>query len=110
MIEPLLAAERALVSGLLDQAEGLYRGVAERDPGNSIAIVGLARVAIERGDDLGALELGRRALAIDHDNIAAQRLVDRITEVRRFRGETIPDAAAPARAKRSLVGRLRRRP
>jgi len=108
VIEPLLAAERALAAGMLDQAERLYRGVAEQDPRNSIAFVGLARIAIERGDDLGALDLGRHALAIDPDNPAAQRLVDRITEVRAFRGQDVPPAPLPE--KRTLIDRLRRRP
>lgn len=81
MIQPLLEAERALTVGLLDQAERLYRGVVEADPRNSIAVVGLARVAIERGDDRVALELGRRAMAIDPQNPAAARLVARLEEV-----------------------------
>ena len=90
MIELLLQAERALSVGLLDRAETLYRQVAAADPRNSIAVVGLARVAIERGDELEALELGRRALEIDPENLAAQRLVQRLEEVRAYRGEATP--------------------
>ena len=96
MIELLLQAERALSVGLLDRAETLYRQVAAADPRNSIAVVGLARVAIERGDELEALELGRRALEIDPENSAAQRLVQRLEEVRAYRGEAPVSVAAPA--------------
>jgi tetratricopeptide (TPR) repeat protein len=95
VIELLLQAERALSVGLLDRAETLYRQVAAADPRNSIAVVGLARVAIERGDELEALELGRRALEIDPENSAAQRLVQRLEEVRAYRGEPPVSVAAP---------------
>ena len=91
MIEPLLEAERAMSFGLLDQAERLYRQVAEHDPGNSIAVVGLARVALERGDERTAYVLARRALAIDPDNPAAQHLVMRLGEVFEGRGESPPE-------------------
>jgi tetratricopeptide (TPR) repeat protein len=98
VIEPLLEAERAMDVGLLDQAERLYRTIAETDPRNSIAVVGLARVAIERGDDLEALRLGRRALRIDPENVMAQRVVARLEEVLTVRGIPLPpdEAAAPA--------------
>jgi tetratricopeptide (TPR) repeat protein len=86
MIEILLQAEGALSVGLLDRAEDLYRQVAESDPRNAIAVVGLARVALERGDEPGALDLARRALAIDTENAAAQRLATRLEEVLALRG------------------------
>ena len=105
MIELLLQAERALSVGLLDRAEALYRQVAEADPRNSIAVVGLARVALERGGETEALGLARRALKIDPDNAAAQRMVQRLEEVIRYRGDIVPTiepaaavAAEPAAA------------
>lgn len=93
MIEPLLEAERAMSFGLIDQAERLYRQVAERDPKNSIAVVGLARVALERGDDRTAYLEAKRASAIDPENPAAQHLVLRLAEVMEGRGEELPAAA-----------------
>ena len=98
MIEIILQAERALSVGQLDQAERLYRQAAELDPRNSIAVVGLARVALDRGDDRAAYTLARQALGIDPENAAAQRLADRLDEVMRFRGEEppAPEAAPPA--------------
>ena len=100
MIELLLEAERDLSFGLLDQAERLYRQVATNDPKSSIAVMGLARVALERGNEREAYLLARRALAIDADNPAAQHLVARLAEVMATRGETPPSGeeavAAPA--------------
>ena len=98
MIELLLQAERALSVGLLDRAEALYRQVAKADPRNSIAVVGLARVALERGGETEALGLGRRALKIDPDNAAAQRMVQRLEEVIRYRGDIVPTIEPAAAA------------
>ena len=136
MIELLLEAERALSFGLLDRAQVIYEGVAESDPHNSIAVVGLARVALERGDETGAYELARRALAIDPENDAARRMAARLEEVAATRGEPIgeshmsapdpppspaaqpppaPDAPEPApgppvtQPRRSIIDRIRGR-
>ena len=94
MIELLLQAERTLAAGRIDEAERLYRQAAGADPRSSIAVVGLARVALERGDDLEAWRLGRRALGIDPENVAAQRLTQRLDEVYAYRGESIAALAA----------------
>ncbi len=75
MIELLLVAERFLAEGDLERAEHLFTQVAEADPRNAIAVVGLAGVARQQGDLAGALGYARRALAIDPDEAAAQRLV-----------------------------------
>jgi tetratricopeptide (TPR) repeat protein len=128
MIELLLQAERALSIGLLDRAETLYRQVAAADPRNSIAVVGLSRVALDRGDEVEALGLARRALAIDPENVAAQRMVARLDEVLEYRGdghvpepepavpepepavpEPEPAAPEPPRKRRSWLARLFRR-
>jgi thioredoxin-like negative regulator of GroEL len=139
VIELLLEAERALSFGRVDRAEEIYQQVVGSDPKNSIAVVGLARVALERTDDLGAYLLARRALTIDPENDAARRLASRLEEVLATRGEPVADplppvaaapqaAAEPAdqeprdggpaptaepatheRGRRSLIDRLRRR-
>ena len=111
MIELLLEAERALSFGRVDRAEELYRQVADADPRNSIAVVGLARVALERTDDLGAYLLARRALVIDPENEAARRLAVRLEEVLATRGEPVadpmpaapPPPPAPARGRASAA-------
>jgi tetratricopeptide (TPR) repeat protein len=97
VIERLLEAERAMSVGLLDQAEQLYQQAWEADPHNSIAVAGLARVALERGDEPTAHALGLRALEIDEDNPAARRLVDRLVEVQatRAKGRIPPGSPAP---------------
>jgi tetratricopeptide (TPR) repeat protein len=98
MIELLLAAERMLAVGLLDNAERLFRQVAQADPRNAIAVVGLARVAVERGDEPGAIAEARRALEIDPENVAAQRMVERLLEVIATRAGKAADEAETATA------------
>jgi tetratricopeptide repeat protein len=90
VIELMLQAERALAAGMIDQAERLYWQAVEADRRNSIAVVGLARVALERGDNRLAYTFAQGALSIDPENDAARRLVARLTEVMAYRGEALP--------------------
>ncbi len=103
MMELLLDAESALALGLVDSAERTYRAVLEADPRNGIAAVGLSRVALERGDDAGALALAQAALEIDPDNATARRMVDRLEEVARFRA-TAAAQGAGRRGRANLAG------
>jgi hypothetical protein len=96
VIELLLQAERALEMGRVDAAHTLYRQVADADPRNAIAVVGLARVTLEQGDELGAYLLARRALSIDKENSAAARMVERLAEVMRYRGDPVPEGGEVA--------------
>jgi hypothetical protein len=94
VIERLLEAERDLAMGLVDPAEGIYRALAETDPRNAVAVVGLARCALERGDERGAYALVVRALAIDPDDAAGLRLEARLSEVLAVRGEPVARPAS----------------
>ena len=81
MIELMLQAEQTLGLGLVDQAERMYRQAAAADPHNAIAVIGLARVQLERDDRAGAHQLTLRALAIDPENATALRMEARLREV-----------------------------
>lgn len=104
MIERLLAADAALERGEPEAAERVYAQVAEADPRNAIALVGLARVALARDDASGARALVERALAIDPDEAAARRLFDSLTAPARA---PEPPPPAPARPPEPLAGRHR---
>jgi tetratricopeptide (TPR) repeat protein len=75
MIERLLTAEAALGRDELDVASRHFQLVADADPRNAIAVVGLARIAARRGDPDAARALLGRALEIDPDEAAAARLL-----------------------------------
>ena len=78
MIERLLAADAALDRDDLEIAHRLFAQVADADPRNAIAVVGLARVAVRRLAPEEARALASRALDIDPDEAAAQRLLEEL--------------------------------
>jgi thioredoxin-like negative regulator of GroEL len=101
MIERLLAAEDALSRDELDHAQRLFGQVAEADPRNAIAVVGLARVIVRRGDVDAARELLAHALEIDPDEAAARRLLDELEAPAELEevvamSEAVPDAPPDA--------------
>ena len=65
MIEQILQADRYLQVDQVDRARDIYQRVVDVDPGNAIAVVGLARCALADGHDRLAHELAARALQID---------------------------------------------
>jgi tetratricopeptide (TPR) repeat protein len=102
VIELLLQAERTLAMGRLDEAERLYRQALASDPRNAIAVMGLARLAVERGEDGEAFRLATRALQLDPENAAAVRMAVRLYEVLTGRGERIElPASVRAHARRA---------
>ena len=91
MFELLLQADKALADGALDQAERTYWQLIELDPTNAIAVAGLARISLERGDERLARTLADRALGIDPDGLVARRVLEAISG-----GETGSSEPAPA--------------
>ncbi len=96
----LLQADRLLTVDMVEQADSIYRRVAEQDPRNAIAVVGMARCALARGEDQEAYRLAARALRIDPENDMARRMTERMAEVLTYRGEPLPDvpSATPTTA------------
>ena len=95
MIEQILQADRYLQVDQVEKAREAYQRVVDLDPGNSIAVVGLARCALAEGDDRRAHELAARALEIDPENDMARRMETRLSEIMATRGEPVarPGAA-----------------
>ncbi|HEV2006371.1 MAG TPA: tetratricopeptide repeat protein [Candidatus Limnocylindrales bacterium] len=116
MIERLLAAERALAAGDLDRADRLFGQVVAADSRNAIAVTGLAEVAHRRGRTDQASELVARALSIDPEDAAAERLRALLSAAPPA-GEAAttvapgeapePETEAAAAPRRSLLERLR---
>ena len=125
----LLEGERLLVVGLIDRAEAAFRRALDEGQ-SAAALVGLSRVALERGADAGAYRLVVEALAVDPDDEAALRMEARLSEVLAARGEPVDRPAvavenavetagqrtvSPAddrdavQERRSLLGRILRR-
>lgn len=94
MIEQILQADRLLNVDQVGQARDMYARVVELDPGNAIAVVGLARCALADGDDAKAYELAARALDIDPENDMARRMEARLAEILAARGEAVERAGA----------------
>lgn len=90
MFELLLQADRAVSEGLLDQAERTYWQLVELEPTNAIAVVGLARVSLERGDERMARMFADRASAMDPENLAARRIIEALE--RRIPGDIAAEA------------------
>jgi tetratricopeptide (TPR) repeat protein len=108
MFELLLQADKAIAGGFLDQAEKTYWQLIELDPSNAIAVAGLARISMERGDERMARTFAERALGIDPDSILARRLIDSIE--RGTAGESDDDPPAiPLLAAERLEALSRRR-
>jgi hypothetical protein len=106
VIEQLLQADRLLTVDQVEQARGVYAHVVALDPGNAIAVVGLARCALAEGDDRAAHDLASRALRIDPENDMARRMEARLAEILATRGQSVerPDVGdAGAAALRPLV-------
>jgi hypothetical protein len=107
VIEQILQADRYLQVDQVGRARDVYQRVVEMDPGNAIAVVGLARCALAEGDDARAYELASQALGIDPENDMARRMEARLSEVLASRGEPVarPEAAATpaAREMRTVV-------
>jgi uncharacterized protein HemY len=108
MIERLLAADAALERGDLDTAQKLFGTVAEADPRNAIAAVGMGRVAAGRDDAEGARTWFQRALEIDPDEAAARRLLAALDRELARTGDGAPSPAPAAGRRRSWLDRVRR--
>ena len=103
MIERLLAADAALDRGEIEVASRLFSQVADADPRNAIAVVGLARVAQRRSMPGEARALAHRALEIDPDEAAARRLLAELDAAEASAAAAVPPAPVRSRWRRWLA-------
>jgi tetratricopeptide (TPR) repeat protein len=96
VIEQILQADRYLQVDQVERARDMYQRVVDMDPGNAIAVVGLARCALADGSDEQAYVLASRALDIDPENDMARRMEARLSEILTSRGQTVQRPAAAA--------------
>jgi tetratricopeptide (TPR) repeat protein len=96
VIEQILLADRHLQVDQVAKARDIYERVVELDPGNAIAVVGLARCALADGEDRQAYELAARALSIDPEDEMARRMEARLSEILATRGQQVERPAAAA--------------
>lgn len=98
--EKQIQADRLLTYGLLDQAERLYEEVLALEPNNVEVAFGLARVALERGDEQLAYERARHAVKINPRFDDAVRLEQRLAEIIAARAANVthhePQAVRPS--------------
>lgn len=108
MFELLLQADKALSEGSLDQAERTYWQLIDLDPTNAIAVAGLARVSLQRGDEQSARAFADQALSIDPDSIAARKVLDILAHTAADPAWTEP-SELPLRAAQHLEALSKRR-
>jgi thioredoxin-like negative regulator of GroEL len=96
VIEQILQADRYLQVDQVERARDAYQKVVDLDPGNAMAVVGLARCALAEGEDREAHALASRALLIDPENDMARRMEARLSEILATRGETVERPVAAA--------------
>jgi tetratricopeptide (TPR) repeat protein len=94
--EKQIQADRLLTYGLLDQAERLYDEVLTLEPNNVEVAFGLARVALERGDERLAYERVQRAVKINPRFDDALRLEQRLKEILAAREANVTHQASQA--------------
>jgi hypothetical protein len=96
VIEQILQADRLMQVDQVDKARDIYQRVVSMDPGNAIAVVGLAQCALADGDDVLAHELAGKALTLDPENDMARRMEARLSEIMSTRGKPVERPAAAA--------------